>query len=132
MKHSFLMCGTLGLCMEVLWTGCHSLKEKEFTLTGRSSIWMFPIYGMASVIGPLSHKLCRLPVLIRGSIYTAGIFLTEFTTGSILKKFHMCPWDYSRCPFQYKGLIRFDYAPVWFATGLFFEKLLTNNLEKIS
>jgi len=36
----------------------------------------------------------------------------------------MCPWDYSNTPLNYRGLIRPDYAPLWFGAGLFFEKIL--------
>lgn len=124
MKHSFLMCGTVGLCMEIFWTGIHCIKNHDYRLLGQSSILMFPIYGMAALIGPVSRKLQRFPGLVRGGIYTAGIFLTEFFSGALLRRFRMCPWDYSTCKFNFKGLIRLDYAPVWFMTGLFFELLL--------
>lgn len=36
----------------------------------------------------------------------------------------MCPWDYSDCPLQYQGVIRFDFAPLWFLTGLLFERVI--------
>lgn len=124
---NFLICGGIGWCMEIFWTGIHCLPQKDFTLMGYSSIWMFPIYGMAAVIGPVSKYLKELSVLHRGSIYTMGIYFMEFTTGSLLTKLQICPWDYSQAPFNYKGLIRFDYAPLWFAAGLFFEKILSDN-----
>lgn len=54
----------------------------------------------------------------------SGIFSMEYLTGSILKKKDICPWDYSDAKFNYHGLIRFDYAPLWFLTGLFYEKML--------
>ncbi|MGI6093906.1 MAG: putative ABC transporter permease [Lachnospiraceae bacterium] len=127
MKYNFLVCGLTGWCMEVFWTGLHSLQQGHWTLTGSSSLWMFPIYGCAAIISPISKKLARVPWVLRGSIYTAGIFATEYATGSILKRFQACPWDYSGTPFQYQGLIRFDYAPVWFITGLLFEKILRDN-----
>lgn len=124
MKRNFLLCGSLGWCMEVFWTGMHSLLKGESTMMGKSSLLMFPIYGCAALIKPVSKKIAAFPTFIRGIIYTAGIFFTEYTTGSFLKKLHMCPWDYSGTPWQYKGVIRFDYAPLWFAAGLFFEKIL--------
>lgn len=127
MRKQFLLCGGLGWCLEILWTGLHSLQRGEHTLSGTSSIWMFPIYGLAFVIGPVSHYLKNCPVILRGSLYTTGIFITEFTTGALLRRFHACPWDYSSCRCHYKGLIRLDYAPLWFCTGLFFEKVLTVN-----
>lgn len=121
----FLLCGFCGWCMECLWTGLSSvLHHKDRELSCRTSVWMFPIYGMAALFGPIGRKLGGLPAVIRGSIYTCMIYLTEYTTGSLLKKHHACPWDYSRSRFHYKGLIRFDYAPAWFLVGLFYERLL--------
>ena len=59
------------------------------------------------------------------SFFLFGFYLVEFVSGSILKEFEMCPWDYSGAAFQYRGIIRLDYAPLWFAAGLIFEKILT-------
>lgn len=124
MKNHFFICGTIGWCMEILWTGIHSLLSGNASMMGKTSILMFPIYGCAAVIGPLSEKLTMIPFALRGLIYTGGIFFTEFFSGLFLKSLHMCPWDYSHTPFHYKGVIRLDYMPVWFCTGLFFEKIL--------
>lgn len=85
---------------------------------------MFPIYGMAAVVSPLSKFLSKANTFVRGTIYTVCIFLMEFLSGSFLKKHHMCPWDYSKAKFNIKGVIRLDYAPVWFALGLLYEKVL--------
>ncbi|MDY5023235.1 MAG: hypothetical protein SPE99_12680 [Blautia sp.] len=126
-RHKFLLCGAIGWCLEIFWTGLHSLLSGEFTMMGKTSLLMFPIYGCAAVIAPVSRKLSSVPAVIRGFLYTAGIFFTEFFTGTLLRYFHMCPWDYSNSPFQYKGLIRFDYTPLWFMMGLFFEKILTKS-----
>lgn len=130
MKNRFLLCGSVGWGLEILWTGLHSLHDGEPTLSGTSSLWMFPIYGMASIIGPASQRLIKLPLFFRGTLYAAGIYLVEFMTGSLLRRFHACPWDYSSCRYQYKGLIRLDYAPLWFLIGLFYEKLLNFNVQK--
>lgn len=86
---------------------------------------MFPIYGCAAVIAPLSVKLSSFPFFYRGILYTAGFYLVEFISGSFLKQFGMCPWDYSGVPLQCHGVIRLDYAPLWFTAGLIFEKILT-------
>lgn len=127
MKHPFLICGATGWCLEVFWTGIHSLLSGEPTMMGKTSLLMFPIYGCAAVIGPIYKKIASVPVFFRGCLYTGGIFLAEYTSGSILTYFHMCPWNYSHTPLNYKGIIRFDYAPVWFFTGLLFEKILTKS-----
>ena len=95
-KYPFLFCGFTGLCLEILWTGLHSLLRGDASMKGTTSLLMFPIYGCASLILPVYKKLKSLPALLRGSLYTAGFYLAEFTSGSILQAFHMCPWDYSR------------------------------------
>lgn len=125
MKGDFVKCGAIGWCMEIFWTGIHAVGRKDWKMTGKSSLWMFPIYGMAACIGPISKGLEKLPVLVRGSIYMLGIFAAEYSSGMLLKKHHLCPWDYSGAPCNYKSVIRLDYAPVWFFTGLFYEKILT-------
>lgn len=126
-KKNFLLCGSIGWCLEILWTGSHSLFAGETTMMGKTSLLMFPIYGCAAFIGMVYKKISLLPLFIRGCLYAAGIFAAEFSTGSLLKHFDMCPWDYSGTPFHYKGVIRFDYAPLWFFTGLLFEKILAKS-----
>ena len=121
---NFIKCGICGWCLEIFWTSLHSLFRRDYKLIGHSSIWMFPIYGMAAVIGPLSTKLKNRNMALRGLIYMNGIFSIEYLTGTLLKKKNMCPWDYSDAPLNLRGVIRLDYAPVWFITGLFFEKVL--------
>lgn len=124
-KSNFLKCGAAGWCMEILWTGMHAAKRGEWKLMGQSSLLMFPIYGMAACIGPMSKGLRQIPLPIRGGIYMTGIFVAEYGTGMMLKRYNICPWDYSKSPLNYKGVIRLDYAPVWFLTGLVFEKMLS-------
>lgn len=48
----------------------------------------------------------------------------------MLKKAFKCPWDYSKCKYNIKGVIRLDYAPIWFIVGLFYENVL-NKESKI-
>ena len=125
MKRNFLRCGMAGWCMEILWTGLHSFRVRDPKLTGHSSLWMFPIYGMACIIKPLYRYFKKIPALFRGFIYSTGIFCFEYLSGSLLKKHHLCPWDYSNAPTNINGVIRLDYAPVWMAAGLIFEKILS-------
>lgn len=111
--------------MECFWTGLHSvMSHKDKALFCRTSVWMFPIYGMAACLNPICKKLKDKSALLRGGVYTLCIFIAEFSSGKLLKKFGACPWDYSKAKMNYKGVIRFDYAPAWFLAGLFFEKLL--------
>ena len=122
---NFFLCGSTGWCLEILWTGLHSLLAGQRTMNGKTSLLMFPIYGCAAVIAPLYARIYTFPFFCRGLLYMFGFYLVEFVSGSILKEFEMCPWDYSGAAFQYRGIIRLDYAPLWFAAGLIFEKILT-------
>ncbi len=121
---NFIRCGIFGWCLECLFTGLCSLrnkKDKRFLCT--TSLWMFPIYGLAAFILPISKLLSKCNVWIRGGIYTIGIFSVEYVTGILLKEHKACPWDYSKAKFNIKGVIRLDYAPLWFIVGLLYEKL---------
>ena len=86
---------------------------------------MFPIYGMAAMINPVSRLLRHVHPLLRGTIYSAGFFTGEYVSGHILKKYHACPWDYSSAKLNVNGLIRLDFAPLWLFAGLIFEKILS-------
>ena len=121
----FALCGLIGWCSECFWTGLYAIREhKDRKLTCRTSVWMFPIYGMAAVLRPLSQILRKANTLVRGLVYTACIFGTEYVTGRLLQKHQACPWDYSKARFNIRGVIRLDYAPVWFALGLIYERIL--------
>ena len=121
---NFVKCGLTGWCMEILFTSVDALRRRDLTLTGNTSLWMFPIYGMASFLKPVCSHMKDKSLLKRGSVYTLCIFTGEYLTGSFLKRSEACPWDYSHCPLNIKGLIRLDYAPLWFGAGLLFEKIL--------
>lgn len=110
--------------MEILFTSTGSLLRRDGRLIGQTSVWMFPIYGMAACIRPVYHVIRKLPALFRGGVYTLGIFSFEYLSGSILKKHELCPWDYSDAKTNVDGLIRLDYAPFWMAAGLLFERIL--------
>ena len=110
--------------MEILFTGLHSFKDENPKLTGNTSIWMFPIYGMAAFIRPVYRKIKHIPALFRGMLYSVGIFSFEYLSGSLLRRHELCPWDYTGAKASVDGLIRLDYAPFWMAAGLLFEKIL--------
>lgn len=123
---NFCICGLTGWCMEILFTSAGSLLKHDKRMIGQTSLWMFPIYGMAAVISPLYKLIKEKPVLMRGSIYTLGIFSFEYLSGTFLKKYHLCPWDYSDSKTNVNGVIRLDYAPLWMAAGLLFERILVH------
>ena len=131
MKNKFILCGAIGWCAEILWTGLNSFANGRFKLMGHSSLWMFPIYGCAAFIDPLSKIYRRFSIFSRGLIYMVHIFFAEFVSGSILKRFGICPWDYSTSPFNVEGVIRLDYAPLWFGLGLFYETLFKRQKKQV-
>ena len=127
---NFLICGLTGWCMEILFTSAGSLARHDGRLIGQTSLWMFPIYGMAAAMAPVGKFLCKRNIVFRGSVYMCMIFAAEYTTGWLLRRLGMCPWDYSESPLNIDGLIRLDYAPAWFAAGLLFENNVCGEVRK--
>ena len=125
MKNDFIKCGGLGRCMEIFCTGLHALGNREWKMTGHlsSSHVSHLRHGSVSALSRRLKKSSHPDS--RQSLHAGNFCLCELGTGMFLKHFHMCPWDYSNTPYHYKGVIRLDYAPVWFFTGLFYEKILS-------
>ena len=111
--------------MEIMFTSLHAIKNKNYKLIGQTSMWMFPIYGLAVFIKPVYRLIKDRPIIIRGGIYSLGIITCEYISGTLLKKRNLCPWDYSKAKANIDGVIRLDYLPVWMAVGLIFEHILT-------
>ncbi|MDE7271243.1 MAG: putative ABC transporter permease [Acetatifactor sp.] len=122
--HNFMKCGLTGWCMEVMFTALNSLRRRDMTLKGITSIWMFPIYGCAAFLRPLFKLMRNRPLLLRGITYMTLIFSVEFLSGSFLRRRKLCPWDYARSRYNIGRVIRLDYAPFWFSAGLLFEHML--------
>lgn len=109
--------------METLWTGLHSFLFGNYALIAHTSLWMVLIYGLMALNEPVFDILKNKPLIFRGLIYTILIFSVEYLTGHVLRSFGICPWDYSYSAININGLIRPDYAPLWFLAGLFYERL---------
>lgn len=121
---NYLHCGILGWCLEILFTALQSFRRREKTGMGNTSVFMFFIYGMAAFLKPVYALIRGMPKFFRGLVYTVCIFSAEYTTGALLSKKDLCPWNYERSRFHIRKLIRLDYAPLWFITGLLFERVL--------
>ncbi len=125
----FLIYGMAGCTFEILFTGIKQLYNSRFrdwSLRGKSYIWMIPIYGLIAFLFEPAHDAFRsMPWPVRGLMYTAGLWIVEFLTGWILRvTTGQCPWDYTnRSRYHFMGLIRWDYAPVWFGFCLGLEPL---------
>ncbi len=124
LSENYIRCGVVGWCLEILFTSLTTDRKTNRTRMGKTSIFMFPIYGAACLIAPLYPLLKRFAWPIRGLFYMNMIYLGEYLSGTYLMKKDCCPWDYSDSPYHYKKVIRFDYAPYWFATGLLYERIL--------
>jgi len=124
MKYRFILYGLLGVALEIIWTGLGSLFKGDFAMQGFSYLWMFPIYGGAVFLEPVHNRIRDLVWYFRGGIWAAVIFSIEFLSGLIINlTVGLVPWDYSGSSvYSVAGLIRLDYAPVWFVLGLLFEK----------
>ena len=124
---NFIKCGYTGWCMEIIFTAADSLRRRDMTLKGNTSLWMFPIYGCAAALAPVSRLLQGRPAWFRGLTYMSLIYSVEFLTGKLLIRRQLCPWDYGRSRWHVSRVIRLDYAPYWFAAGLLFERLLSSS-----
>lgn len=135
--------GVVGWTAEVVWTaayeavtGTRPLVEdptvraplhplERWRLAGRTYLWMLPVYGGGGLAFELAHDLVRrYPLVARGLVWTAAIFAIEYIAGLALRRLTgRCPWDYSYARLSVHGLIRLDYAPIWFLLGIGFERL---------
>lgn len=104
---------------------------------GRTSLWMFPIYGMGVLLPGIVNTADRWPhrpvcisgggepvvflqkqAVVRHSFMDMVlIFTAEYVTGTILKYFNVCPWDYSMWPDHIGGVIGWLLGPCGFAPG---------------
>ena len=133
---NFILCGLTGWCIEVAFTSAGAALNKDRKLTGKSSAWMFPIYGMAAGIGVIAPKISHWPAVARSLFYASAIMTGEYLSGSLLKKYDLCPWDYSDAKYNVNGIVRLDFLPFWMVAGLVYEKLLQKrdcqNLDSLS
>lgn len=127
---NFMKCGIMGWCLEIIFTALGSFHRKDLKLKGNTSLWMFPIYGIGCLIAPISFLLKKASWFTRGTVYTLLIYTVEYISGIFLKKRKLCPWDYSRSHWNIDSVIRLDYIPCWFATGLLMEKIVQKKEAK--
>lgn len=122
----FVRCGAAGWIWECAWSGLWSLLHNDYLLTCRTSLWMFPIYGLACLVCPIYNRIKKRNILVRSFVYAIVIFIGEYMTGSILRRHSVCPWNYDQARFNINGVIRLDYLPAWMIAGLMFEHIVMN------
>lgn len=128
---NFAVFGCLGITTEIFFTAASDfvakIRKKEqpnWSLTGKSYIWMFFIYGSAAIfIPPVYEWSMQFPLIIRLLLYMLGIFTVEFITGWLLEiTTGKCPWHYTN-KWAIKGYIRLDYAFFWMFFGFMLETI---------
>lgn len=129
-----LLYGLFGWCAEIVWTASYELvatlaagRSPDVRLIGHTYLWMLPIYGGGCMLFEVVHgAVAPYPWFVRGVIYMVGCFIVEYVTGWIIMMISgAIPWDYSERRWHIHGLIRLDYAPVWFFFGLLLERVET-------
>ncbi|MDE7479020.1 MAG: hypothetical protein K2M91_13945, partial [Lachnospiraceae bacterium] len=75
--------------MEIIFTSFGALRRRE-SLTGQTSVLMFPIYGSAAFFKPVFSLLKHCHPIARGTIYALSIFGAEYTSGHFLTKHEIC------------------------------------------
>jgi Putative ABC-transporter type IV len=123
----FAAYGLAGWCAEILFTGIHDFaRHRDNRLPSRSSLWMFPVYGLMQPLYEPLHDAVRdrLPAPARAALYGGGFLAVEYAAGRLLRGLlGRAPWDYSYARRHVDGLIRPDYLFVWAAAGLAAEPL---------
>lgn len=120
----FLIYGAVGWCVEILFTGVTAaVFEKDRSATGRTYLWMHPVYGLACLGLEGVHDLFSEATLsLRLAAYVLVIYAAEFASGWLLRRLlGRCPWDYGTRGINVLGLIRLDYAPAWLVAAFMFE-----------
>ncbi len=133
----FFLFGAAGICTEIFFTASQNLFQAyasgtmpDWSLAGKSYIWMFPIYGSASIIlDLLMPHLSKLKFVFRLPLYPVGIFVVEYITGWLLElATGRCPWEY-HSPYAIHGYINLAYTPLWMLFGIVLE-LIYNTLQR--
>ena len=83
--YNFCKCGIAGWCLEVLFTSMESVMIHDWRLMAKTSLLMFPIYGMGAVLPEISRLVDWWPggqrldwmdgVIRHGALYTVLIFM---------------------------------------------------------
>ena len=116
-----LVYGVLGCFAELAWTGLlAAVRYHDPSLKGRVSLWMFPVYGLGLAWGfdLLAAIGGAWPWPVRGALYALAVWAVEIVVGLPTRN---RLWDYSAARWNWRGVLRWDYGPVWAAFGLLLE-----------
>jgi hypothetical protein len=119
----FLAYGLIGLGIECFFTSIADLATGAggLQLKGYSYLWMHPIWALTLLLAEVLMTWLKrkgLSRVTRAFVAMAASFAIEYTAGALLVAIvGRCPWDYTGSPWSVHGLIRLDYAPLWFLCG---------------
>jgi len=129
----FIAFASLGLLVEVLFTGAHSfLVLKNKSAQAKTYLWMIPIYGIGGILLQINRDVLvsiGVPLLLRAVVHVVIIYIIEFLSGlSLHYLIGKCPWKYVVSDtreeihrFSIMGFVRVDYALFWYILALFFD-----------
>ncbi|XP_053124745.1 transmembrane protein 229B-like [Hemicordylus capensis] len=120
-----------GYFSEMLFTTF--VLDQAWTFRAATSLLSLVVYGtcglaLERIYLRLREKWC---LLTRCLVYTLCIYLWEFSTGSVLRLFGACPWDYSGFRYHLLGLVTLEYGLFWFVGSLLLEKLVICNALRL-
>jgi hypothetical protein len=124
---AFVLYASLGITTEVFFTAFADLITSEsfdnLALMGYTYIWMFPIYGVISIVFPIGFEILKKwNRILRYCTYAVVILVVELCAGFLLKQtIGSCPWEY-QVGWHFGGYIRFDYLPFWMLFGAIIEE----------
>ena len=122
----FILYGLLGWCVEVFWSAIEESwlrGKRDWRLKGQSYLWSFPLYGHGRFpVRAVARRGAQPAVGGAWNDHVACIWLVEYAAGWTLRRsLGVCPWDYTTCRHHLRGLISWDYLPIWFVFGLILE-----------
>lgn len=135
-----LFFGCFGMTTEIwfvaftnLWNQTPFCNEPLWSLTGKTYVWMFPIYASIPLFaGFLYKKFKHMTPILRWFVYVLVLLAVEFTSGFLLDQFTgKCPWEYTT-GWHIAGYIRLDYIPAWYLFAALVEWLYISLDNKYS
>ncbi|WP_052594077.1 hypothetical protein [Aureispira sp. CCB-QB1] len=132
-----------GVTTEVIFVAISNLinqtpycNEPLWSLTGKTYVWMLPIYALIPLIAePIVTKTKSWHLLLRLIFYTTLILSIEFISGFALEQLTgKCPWEYTT-GWHFMGYIRLDYIPAWMFFSFLIEYLyrfIDKNLNHVT
>lgn len=109
----FLIFGCIYIFLEVAFHAFKYINEFNFSLTGYTSLYMFPIGGLSALLVGLINEKFKIPLILEMIIGGVIITSVEYLTGSFLKFVGIEIWNYYDMYFNYKGLICLEFSLLW-------------------